>query len=72
MGHQPGSVGFADATTRAADEMMHKFDKMLFLIDTGLSVGVDGTGGAFLHVKSPGTAAESFEEVLPDGSVLGL
>ena len=68
MGHQPGGVGFADLTTRAADKMIQKYGGLLFLVDTGLSVGTDGTGGAFLHVRSPGTASESFEEVLPSGA----
>ena len=72
MGHQPGSVGFADKSTRAADQMVQKYGGLLFMVDTGLSVGADGTGGALLHVKSPGTASESFEEVLPSGATKAL
>ena len=72
MGHQPGSVGFADSSKRAADQMMQKYGGLLFLVDTGLSVGADGTGGAFLHVRNPGAAAESFERVLPSGAASAL
>lgn len=72
MGHQPSGVGFADQSTRAADKMIQKYGGLLFLVDTGLSVGADGTGGAFLHVRGPGTASESFEEVLPSGATKPL
>jgi len=72
MGHQPSTVGFADNSTRSADQMTQKYSGLLFLVDTGLSVGADGTGGAFLHVLSPGGASESFEEVLPNGSTHSL
>jgi hypothetical protein len=72
MGHQPGAVGFADGTTRAADQMYAAYGGLLFLIDTGLSVDVDDTGGAMLHVVSPGSAGESWSEVLPDGTVKAL
>ena len=72
MGHQPGSVGFADKSTRAADQMIQKYGGLLFMVDTGLSVGADATGGALLHVKNPGSATESFEEVMPSGAVQPL
>jgi len=67
MGHQPGVVAFSDGTQRAADQMFQKYG-LIFLIDTGLSVGADHTGGALLHVMGPGTPSESWEEVLSDGS----
>ncbi len=68
MGHQPGAVSFADGKNRAADEMFEKYDGLLFLVDTGLSVGVDGTGGRWLHVKGAESSAATWEAVLPDGS----
>jgi hypothetical protein len=69
MGHQPGKVGFADGTKRSADEMTEHYSGRIFLVDTGMSVDVDDTGGALLHVVHVGTASESFTEVKPDGSV---
>ncbi len=72
MGHQPGNVGFADATTRASDQMFQKYGGLLFLVDTGLSVGADATGGAWLHVTKPGALGEAFEEVLPSGATRAL
>ncbi len=41
---------------------------LLFLVDTGLSVDVDATGGALLHVRGAGGASETWEAVLPDGT----
>jgi hypothetical protein len=72
MGHQPGAVGFADGTSRAADQMMQKYGGLLFLVDTGLSVGADNTGGALLHVTSVGGTNEAWREVLPNGSTKSL
>ena len=67
MGHQPGAVLFADGSKRAADQMVAKYSGLLFLIDTGLSVGSDGTGGSWLHVTGASTAGEAWEEFLPNG-----
>ena len=53
---------------RAKDAMAEKYGGRLFLIDTGLSAGADGTGGALLHVTGAGGPGESWERVLPDGS----
>jgi hypothetical protein len=68
MGHQPVAVGFADGTTRPRDQLMQAFGGLLFLVDTGLSVDVDATGGALLHVRGAGGASETWEAVMPDGS----
>jgi hypothetical protein len=68
MGHQPVAVGFADGKKRAQDQMFQHYTGAIFLVDTGMSVGVDATGGALVHVTSPGGAGEAWEEVLPDGS----
>jgi hypothetical protein len=68
MGHQPGAVGISGGPNRANDAMFAAYGGLLFLIDTGMSVGVDDTGGALLHVKNAGMVSESWEEVLPNGT----
>jgi hypothetical protein len=72
MGHQPGAVGISNGPDRAKDQMAAEYGGLLFLIDTGLSVDVDDTGGALLHVTNVGAATEAWEEILPDGSVKAL
>jgi hypothetical protein len=67
MGHQPGKVGFADGGKRQRDELYVAYSGLLFLIDTGMSAGVDHTGGALLHIEHAGTRGEHWEEVLPNG-----
>lgn len=64
MGHQPGAVNFLDGTKRAKDAMF-QYHGLIFLIDTGLSVGADKTGGALLHVVNPGAPDERWERVSP-------
>ncbi len=72
MGHQPVAFTFADGTKRAADQMIRKYNGLLFLVDTGASSGVDATGGALLHVNNVGSAQETFAEVLPTGKTKTL
>lgn len=72
MGHQPGAVTFADSSSRAQDQMIQKYGALLFLIDTGMSSGVDDTGGALLHVTNAGEASEAFQEVMPNGTAHSL
>lgn len=72
MGHQPGAVGISGGPNRASDDMFAAYGGLLFLIDTGMSVGVDNTGGALLHVKNAGTATVTWEEALPNGSKKSL
>jgi len=50
FGHQPGEVTFADKTHRKADEIFGKFDGLIFMIDTGMSRGVDSSSGAILKI----------------------
>ncbi len=66
-GHQPGKVAFSDGTTRSKGTMFQKFGE-IFLIDVGMSRGVDDSQGALLriHKKSSGITVAS--EVLPGGS----
>jgi hypothetical protein len=73
MGHQPGAVGISGGgADRAKDQMAAEYGGLLFLIDTGMSVDVDDTGGALLHVTGVNTASEAWEEVLPTGSTKKL
>ena len=72
MGHQPGAVGLSGGADRKADDMVAAYGGLLFLIDTGMSVGADETGGAILHVTNAGDAGTSWEEILPNGSKKSL
>ncbi|MEO7109858.1 MAG: metallophosphoesterase [Polyangiaceae bacterium] len=72
MGHQPGAVGIAGGPNRNSDDMFAAYGGLVFLIDTGMSVGVDDTGGALLHVKNAGMMTVTFEEVLPNGNKKSL
>jgi hypothetical protein len=51
IGHQPGKVAFADGTTRKKGEMCQKFDRLIFLIDVGMSEAIDDSHGALLRVR---------------------
>jgi hypothetical protein len=61
QGHVPSQVQFADGIVREPGEMFQRFG-MLFLIDTGMSEGVDNSRGAVLHITSTGATA-----ICPDG-----
>ena len=65
MGHEPVGVTFADGVKRPADKMFQRYGR-IFLIDTGMSVGADHTGGALLHIPNPGDATTA-EVVTPNG-----
>lgn len=60
-GHVPSEVRFADSVTRGTGEMFQRFGS-LYLIDTGMSEGVDNSLGAVLHLTT-GTATA----ICPDG-----
>jgi hypothetical protein len=60
-GHVPSQVKFADGTVREPGEMFQIFG-MLFLIDTGMSEGVDNSRGGVLHITSRDATA-----ICPDG-----
>ena len=64
-GHKPGDVVFLDGTVRHTGEMFQRFG-LFFLIDTGMSEGVDNSQGAALHIsrQNGGTATA----VCPDGT----
>jgi hypothetical protein len=63
-GHVPSEVAFADGVTRHDGEMFQRFG-LLFLIDTGMSEGVDHSGGAVLHITFQG--GEQATAICPDG-----
>jgi hypothetical protein len=50
FGHQPGKVDFADGAHRKKTEIFCGFGGMVFLIDTGMSRGVDGGPAALLKI----------------------
>jgi calcineurin-like phosphoesterase family protein len=61
QGHVPSRVLFADGTVRESGEMFQRFG-LLFLIDTGMSEGVNYSRGAVLHITSTDATA-----VCPNG-----
>jgi hypothetical protein len=64
-GHVPSPVAFTDGTHRERGEMFQRFG-LLFLIDTGMSEGVDDSGGAVLHITTKG--GEKATAICPDGT----
>jgi hypothetical protein len=72
-GHQPSKVSFPDGVTRNAGELFQRYG-LLFLIDTGMSVGVGDSHGAVLHIKGNGAVAicpSGKETVIWDGATHG-
>lgn len=63
-GHVPSPVVFSDGVRRDRGEMFQRFG-LLFLIDTGMSEGVDDSGGAVLHITTQG--GERATAICPDG-----
>jgi hypothetical protein len=61
-GHVPSPVKFADGMERNAGEMFQRFG-LLFLIDTGMSEGVDNSLGAALHIEKDRATA-----ICPNGA----
>jgi len=67
-GHQPGSVTFSDGTKRAKGTLFQKFGE-IFLIDVGMSRGVDDSAGALLHIqRNAATGKTTASVVLPSGA----
>jgi hypothetical protein len=52
FGHQPSGVKFMDGSERAAGQMYTKYDGLVFLIDTGMSRGVQNGRGALLRIDA--------------------
>lgn len=64
-GHVPSPVLFTDGVKRERGEMFQRFG-LLFLIDTGMSEGVDDSGGAVLHITFG--SGERATAICPDGT----
>jgi hypothetical protein len=64
QGHQPGEVKFADGVTRKVGQIFERWE-LLYLIDVGMSSGVDDSHGAVLRI-----AVGQVDAVYPDGSHL--
>jgi hypothetical protein len=67
FGHQPGKIDFLDGSERAQGEMYCKYDGLVFLIDTGMSRGVQDGRGAVLRIDSQERSLRT-EAVFMDGS----
>jgi hypothetical protein len=67
-GHKPNDVEFLDGTKRRAGEMFQQFG-LLFLIDTGMSEGVNNSHGAVLRITARGKKTEA---VCPNGKATTL
>lgn len=51
FGHQPGTYQFNDGSERKKGTMFQNFDGLVFLIDVGMSRGVDDSKGSLLEIK---------------------
>jgi hypothetical protein len=51
FGHQPGKMKFLDGTERGEGEMYGKYNGLVFMIDTGMSRGVQSGRGALLLIE---------------------
>jgi hypothetical protein len=67
FGHQPGTYDFNDGSKRKKGTMFENFDGLVFLIDMGMSHGVDYSKGALLRIERDGDR-ETATAVFPDGS----
>jgi hypothetical protein len=65
QGHRPGKIQFSDGTVRPKGVMYQKFGR-IFLIDVGMSQGVDDSTGALLHLHGTGPSSASI--IYPDGT----
>lgn len=63
FGHQPGTYTFNDGSKREKGTLFENFDGLLFMIDMGMSSGVDYSRGALLRIERDSATA-----VFPDGS----
>lgn len=63
FGHQPGSYAFNDGSQRKKGTLFDNFGGLVFLIDTGMSRGVDYSKGALLRIEN-----ETATAIFADGS----
>lgn len=68
FGHQPGSYTFNDGSSRKKGTMFQNFGGLVFLIDMGMSSGVDYSQGALLRIERTGTVYDEAIAIFPDGS----
>jgi len=55
FGHQPGKFTFSDGTTREKGRLSQKFGGLVFMIDVGMSSGIDESRGSLLRIPKKGT-----------------
>ncbi|HEX3578944.1 MAG TPA: metallophosphoesterase [Thermoanaerobaculia bacterium] len=67
FGHQPGTYDFNDGSKRTKGTMFQNFHGLVFLIDMGMSKGVDYSKGGLLRIEGSGSSATA-TELLPDGT----
>jgi hypothetical protein len=67
FGHQPGTYVFNDGSERKKGTMFQNFHGLVFLIDMGMSKGVDYSKGGLLRIDVTGTQ-QTATEILPDGT----
>lgn len=66
FGHQPGTVRLSNGVVRKAGDMFSAYDGLCYLIDTGMSRGVDGGRGAVLWIHT-GTRHQEVKVIHADG-----
>lgn len=64
QGHEPGAVEFADGVERRAGEIFQRNGR-LFLVDTGMSKGIDKSKGGALRIRLKD--GEEATAICPDG-----
>jgi hypothetical protein len=52
IAHQPGKITFDDGVQRMEGEMFSRYDGLFFMIDTGMSRGVNNGRGALLQIHT--------------------
>ena len=57
FGHQPGKFTFSDGTTREKGTLTQKFGGLVFMIDVGMSSGIDDSKGSLMRIHKGGTVA---------------
>lgn len=67
FGHQPGTYTFNNGSERKKGTLFQNFGGLVFLIDTGMSRGVDYSHGALLRIESAKATL-----VFPDGTEKGV
>jgi hypothetical protein len=67
FGHQPGSYDFNDGSKRKKGKLFENFDGLVFLMDMGMSEGVNYSKGALLRIQGSGDD-ETATALFPDGT----